>query len=339
MSKLIKVSDLEVGITIDEELVDENTGATIIGKGVLLTHDLILRLENYNIQEVKVKREINTQYNEELNGRYENMRTKMVDVYNASIKGNEIPYDEFEEEAEALMGEVIKETDIIKQIRLLKERDDNLFNHGLNVGMLSGSLGKWLGFSDDKVKGLIIAGILHDLGKVEMPKELIYKEDLNLEEEELLRRHSFSGSRILSSIKGIDEDILMGVLQHHENFDGLGYPNRVEGERIHEYAKIINICNRYVNLTLERGNKVNPIEAWKILFEKSFSELDPQMTQIFLNKISNCYVGSQVLLTSGEIGEIIYVYPQDKTKAIIKVKDKYIDLMVDGDINIKDILN
>ena len=171
-----------------------------------------------------------------------------------------------------------------------------------------------------------------------MPKELIDKEELTLEEEEILRRHSFAGSRILSSIKGINEDILMGVLQHHENFDGSGYPNMVEGERIHDYAKIINICNRYVNLTLERDNKVNPIEAWKILFEKSFSELDPQMTQIFLNKISNGYVGNQVLLTSGEIGEIVYVYPQDKTKAIIKVKDKYVDLMADGDINIKDIL-
>ena len=155
MSKLIKVSDLEVGMTIDEELVDENTGATIIGKGVLLTYDLILRLENHNIQEVKVKREMNTQYNEELNERYENIRTKMVDVYDSSIEGNEIPYDEFEEEAESLMWEVIKETDIMKQIRLLKERDDNLFNHGLNVGILSASLGKWLGFSDDRIKDLI----------------------------------------------------------------------------------------------------------------------------------------------------------------------------------------
>ena len=114
----------------------------------------------------------------------------------------------------------------------------------------------------------------------------------------------------------------------------------IKGNKIHEYAKIIAVCDVYDVLTSDRQykNKISPLYAAEILEEQSFSVLDPKITRMFLDKTSEFYVGCTVILSNGKEGEIIYVHPQSPTKTIVKLGDKYINFLEPQSVSIVDII-
>ena len=155
-----------------------------------------------------------------------------------------------------------------------------------------------------------------------------------------MMKHPIYSYNVLLDTIGISKNILLGVLQHHEREDGSGYPYGIKGDKIHEYAKIIAICDVYDALTSDRNyrKKVSPFYAAEILEEQSFGILDPYITRLFLNKISEFYVGCEVLLSNNEIGKIIYVHPQSPNKTIVKTGDKYINFLEPQEVTIVDII-
>ena len=155
-----------------------------------------------------------------------------------------------------------------------------------------------------------------------------------------MRKHPIYSFNILSETIGISKNVLIGVLQHHEREDGSGYPQGIKGDKIHEYAKVVAVCDVYDALTSDRQykNKSSPFYAAEVLEEQSFGVLNPIITRLFLDKIAEFYVGSKVLLSNGEEGEIIYVHPQNPTKTIVKIGDKYINFLEPQDISVVDII-
>lgn len=122
--------------------------------------------------------------------------------------------------------------------------------------------------------------------------------------------------------------------------DGSGYPNKLKGDKIHKYGKILAICDVYHALTSRRvyKDKENPLNVADYIRKEGFTKLDPSMTQVFLKNISKFYVGNRVVLSTGKIGEIIYIHPQDDTKAIVKVGNEFIDFLKEKEIKIIDLI-
>ncbi len=240
--------------------------------------------------------------------------------------------------------EIIQHNNILGRLRQLEEKDDYVFNHSLNVAMLAIMIGKWLDYSEKQIKQIALTGLFHDIGKLKISDNILQKpRELTIEEREIMMKHPIYSYNVLLDTVGISKNVLIGVLQHHEREDGSGYPpHGIKGDKIHEYSKIIAVCDVYDALTSDRyyRRKISPFYAAEMLEEQSFGgALDPYITRLFLDKLSEFYVGCEVLLSSGEVGTIIYVHPQNPTKSIVKSGDEYINFLEPQEVTIVDIIN
>lgn len=343
MSNLLRIDKLDMGMILEKDIVDPKTGVILIAKNMAITKSFIDKLISNGIDEVPIiKEEIPIEkYNEPLMEEYNKIADQINKVFNDVKNGEKLNAEEITTGIKGFVQEIIKERDILTQMRLLKRDDNYIFNHSLAVSALAASLGKWMNYSQKEILELSIVGLFHDIGKLKIDDEIINKPaDLTEKEYEILRKHPFYGSQILSASGKFSEDIILGVLQHHEKIDGSGYPNKVTGDRIHKYARVVSICNVYHYLTSRRiyNDKESPLKVADYIRRGSFSFLDPHMTQVFLKNIATFYVGNKVVLSTGEIGIIVYIHPQDKTRPVVKVGDKFIDFLVEKDIEVVDII-
>lgn len=343
LEKLINLDNLEIGMVLGEDAIDTKSGAVLIPKGKALTGDFIDKLSLNNISEVIiVEEEIPEEwYNNDIRTNYLIIGKKLENLFYNAKKGKKIEVSDIFNEMDKFAKIVSQERDILTQMRLLRKKDDYTFDHSMGVSILAISLGKWLNYSEDDILNLSITGLFHDIGKLHVSDEIVKKPGRLTEDEcEIMKKHSYYGYQILMETGKFSNDILMGVLQHHERMDGSGYPNGLKGDKIHEYAKVVSICDIYHAITSRRvyKDKESPFKAADQLRYASFSDLDPTISQVFLENISNFYIGNKVLLSNGDIGTIVYVHPQDKTKAIVKVDDYFIDFLKEHEIKVLDII-
>lgn len=343
MSNLISVDKLEMGMILEKDVINTNTGTTLIGSNRAITKTLIENMLKNGIREVFIKDEEVPieKYNEPLIEKYAKVEEKLNHLFIKVKNGKKIAASGIVNDMKEFIDEVKEERDILTQMRLLKKKDDYTFNHSLGVSTLAISLGKWLNYSSEEIEELAIAGLFHDIGKLKISDDIINKPgNLTEEEFDIIKKHPFYSYQMLAETEKFNDDILLGVLQHHEKFNGTGYPNKVTGERIHKYAKVIAICDIYHALTSRRvyRDRENPLIVAEYLRKESFTNLDPHIVQVFLKNISKFYVGNKVVLSNGEIGVIVYIHPQDTTKPIVKIGDAFIDFLTTKDIEIVDII-
>lgn len=342
MVKVLTVDKLEIGMIVNDDIINQRTGVILIGQNTVMTKQLIRKLIIYGIKTVKIKEEANTyKYNEELMICYSKVEKKLDNLFSDVRNGKRMVVDEIFNEMKDFAEEVSKERDILTQMRLLDKKDDYTFDHSIAVSILSISLGKWANYSKEQIFDLAIAGLFHDLGKLKIPDEIINKPGKLTEEEfEMIKKHSLYSYKILLETEKFNEDILLGVLHHHEKMNGLGYPNKLKSENIHDYAKIITICDIYHALISQRiyKDKENPLKVAEHIKDESFDSLDPYLSHLFLNNISKFYVGNKVLLSDGKVGTIVYIHPQDKTKVIVRVGENFINFFNPQEVEIVEII-
>lgn len=221
----------------------------------------------------------------------------------------------------------------------IKNFDEYTFNHSLNVGILSLSLGQRIGLSKKSLAELGTAGMLHDIGKVAIPKALIYNADeLTREEWEIIKRHSNYGVEEILKIRGLDEIALASLIvsyQHHWNYDGTGYPLRERDEKPILYAKILRICDSYDAMTTARVYQPIPYVphlALKYIWARRHRYFDPILVKIFIQLLGLYPVGSCLELSTGEVGLVIRQNPGYLDLPIVKIVVSKDNKKIDGDI-------
>lgn len=223
--------------------------------------------------------------------------------------------------------------DILSNIRYF---DDSTYAHSLNVAMLANILGRWLHMSDKDLKLLTVAGMLHDIGKVQIPPEIIKKPGRLTEEEfNIIKQHPLKGYQLLKS-KNVDENICQAALLHHEKCDGTGYPLKIKGDKINELAKLITIVDVYEAMTANRCYRqgICPFAVIHMLEEEGYAKYDPKYLLPFLQGISDTYLHNTILLNDGRQGEVIFTNKTTVSKPGIMVEGQFIDLAKEPDLNI-----
>ena len=340
----IEISNLKSGMVLNKDVENLKTGAILIKNGTVLNRRFILLMKNLGIKRVDVLDEelfLDEHPKERLNVRFEMLSNKMESVFDDVKYGKKIIISEVSEEVDLLIEELKKNNNILGRLRELEEGDDYTFNHSLNVCMLSTMIGKWLGYNQIEIKQLSLAGLFHDIGKLKISDDIINKPGKLTEREfEIIKKHPIYSYNCTMDTIGISKNVSLGVLAHHEREDGSGYPNGIKGDKIHEFAKIIAVCDIYDAMTSNRAykDKESPFYVAEHLDDSSFSNLDPRITRVFLENISKFYVGNIVKLSNGEIGEIIYIHPNEVTKPIVKVGERFIDFLNEKDLEIVDII-
>jgi HD-GYP domain-containing protein (c-di-GMP phosphodiesterase class II) len=218
------------------------------------------------------------------------------------------------------------------------------------VAILSLALGQRLGLSKKALARLGTAGLLHDIGKVQIPKQLIYKPGKLTEDEwEIIKHHSDYGVTEVLRTRGLDEIGLVSITvayQHHWNFDGSGYPVHEKEEEPTLFARIVRICDSYDAMTTSRVYQPIPYLphiVLRILWKYQNTFYDPVLVKAFI-QLSGIYpVGSCLELSSGEVCLVIRQNQGHLARPLVKlVRDtqkkktdgKMIDLSVEKHLKI-----
>lgn len=232
-------------------------------------------------------------------------QTDVDDICNTTIK---------------LIDNLSSKNDILVNINDIKQYDDYTFHHSLSVSIMSIALAMELGMSNKEVFEIGLAGLLHDIGKLSVPKEILNKPGrLTDEEFEVMKLHPVYAAKQLKERHLVSEDCCAGVLQHHEKYNGTGYPYGLKGEEIHKYARVLCIADVYDALTSKRPyrNPSSPNEVLEYIMGGSATHFDVEYVKAFMRKIAPYPVGSKITLSNGHIATVLKNYPEQPLRPLI----------------------
>lgn len=203
----------------------------------------------------------------------------------------------------------------------LKNRDDYTYMHSVAVCGLMIALAIQLEMDEETVRLCGLAGLLHDIGKMDIPMSIINKPGkLTDDEFTLVRNHPQAGHAMLSRAKDIHPMVLDVCLHHHEKISGNGYPHQLAGDQISIYARMGAICDVYDAITSERSyNKGwHPADALRSMSEWTNDHLDSRIFQAFVKSLGIYPVGSLVKLGSGRLAIVVDKNPAALLKPTVK---------------------
>lgn len=187
-----------------------------------------------------------------------------------------------------IIQDIISESNEIffsSQLKLLGEYQKC---HALNTAILSGAVAKKMDLSENAIQDIVLAGLLHDIGKTKIPSELLTKASLTNQEQKMIQDHTKIGYRIIKIEMNLPENIARVALDHHENNDGSGYPAGKSGEWINNESQIINVCNYFDNLTSNRTQYQvkNTKEALRVMLGLGTKRFSAEALYTFVHMFS-----------------------------------------------------
>ena len=226
----------------------------------------------------------------------------------ASVQ-KEMPFDASIPKAfsSKLVASVDRNPDALLCLTKIREKDNYLLEHSLNVAILLANFANYLGMSEDEVQDLSYAGFLHDLGKIKIPDEILHKPGrLTDSEMEVMKGHVKHGVDYLKSTE-IAPPLIQAISEHHERLDGLGYPAGTKGDDISQAGRMLAIADMYDALTADRVYKsgMSSQRAFSILMGDAPTRLDQSLVQQFIKCLGVYPVGSLVLLSNDRLAMVL----------------------------------
>ena len=166
----------------------------------------------------------------------------------------------------------------------LKTKEPGLAHHVMNVAVISLLIGKACGCSEEELRCLGLGAMFHDVGKVDVPARVLRNPQRPPAEEQFYRAHVGYSIKHVSAIKDMPVAVRNIIACHHEHWDGSGFPNRLEGEKIPKLARIVAIANRYENLCnpFDLQTAMTPAEAMSAMYKKEGARFDPKILGVFV---------------------------------------------------------
>ena len=331
--------NLKYGMRIAEDVrFNDNSKTLLLKNGAILTNESINRLHRFNIPGIYIDDGIkNPLLTDEL--RKESILT-IKEVFSFCEKNttilNENTIHQVESVAEKLVEQIYNNKEISVCIKELQTYDSDTYMHSIGVAVLSIAIGTAMNLNKRELCSLGISALLHDIGKVKVPVEIINKPDKLTEEEfEIVKNHPNWGGDYFTEHKNVSDNIYMGIVGHHERVDGTGYPNALKGDEIPLFARIISVADVYESLTGKRSYRspIRPLEAIEYIMAGAGRSFDQNVVQAFLKKIEPYPVGSYVKLSNRRCAKVIKSNRVNSLRPVIKISgedDKVIDLQNDA---------
>lgn len=253
--------------------------------------------------------------------------------------------------AKDIVDEILSNRQTMVNIIDLRNYDDYTYNHSLNVTVLSVVLATELKLSRDTIYELALGALVHDTGKMFIHKDILNKPGkLTPDEFEQIKKHSELGFKYLCDNLDIPESAKIAALQHHEQYNGHGYPGGLVGNSIHQFGRIISVADVYDALSSDRPYRkaMLPSDAVEYIMSGYGTMFDPSVVKALTKKIAPYPIGTCVLLSTGDIGIVMKNNESTSLRPVVKLiinnkpSNKYIDLSHDRSalhITVKEIVN
>lgn len=344
----LEVKELETGMITAGPVITP-LGEEIAPAGTEITKQLINQMKLYRVESVMVEGEdpvksepehIKTHAEESKTHsqkvaasaefrtfqiQYIQATEQMKQAFTAAVE-NSTPID-----TALLLGSV---SDLFRSRNTIAELFDMIYNmrtvaasvyaHCLNVALISRMIGRWLKYDHHDLDVLTLAGLLHDIGKLMIPEELLNKTgSLTDEEFAQIKKHPTLGYEILKLQPNMDSRIKKAALMHHERSDGSGYPANLTDDFIESYAMIVGIADVYDAMTATRAYR-SPLCPFEVIanFEKDgYQKYHTKYILTFLHHIAATYQNNRVILSDGRGCNIVLLNQHSLSRPLVQLDD------------------
>lgn len=228
---------------------------------------------------------------------------RVYDVFAQVEETGTFEFEPLAKAAAAMVSDIATRSSNLVQLTDIRVHDEYTFAHSVNVAMLSGMLGRLAHLPEGQIQELTLGGLLHDLGKIIVPPEILNKRGrLTKNEFDIIKHHPEAGFAKIRSMSLPDAHMLgIMAMQHHEHMDGTGYPGRRKDREIHAYGRICAIADVYDALTSSRPYKkaYSPAVAYHIMSNCSEGHFDRSLLKLFFSNVAIYPVGTVVKTTEG----------------------------------------
>lgn len=360
--KKINVADAVARQVVAEDIVTPR-GQIIAKAGTPLNDQLILHIKFYNIATIAIMDEMvaeeekedefvketmmwRLKHSEEFQHFTKEFSTSVEDLKNVLsdfiLRQEPLDSQRLISETTNLFQENTTGISMMNMLLGMKEIDDSTYAHSINVAVTSRVMGMWLNYSKEELDTLTLCGLLHDVGKCVISNSILTKPGgLTKLEYEKIKEHPLLGYEILKSQPELDKRIPLATLQHHERFDGSGYPYNIKGDEIEDFSAIVAIADVYDAMTADRVYRAGicPFDVIGDFQKNAFNMYHPDFIMIFLSRIAESYLNAGVMLSDKSRGKILMINNTELTRPLVQLDSgKFVDLRDRMDLYIKAIL-
>ena len=241
---------------------------------------------------------------------YDQSHSYIIKVLNDVRLGNNINVSSAKTVVSKMTDSIIKNESALMLLSQLKQYDEYTIRHSLNVCIISLLFGKHLGLSSEDMNVLGLGALLHDIGKMKLPADILNKPGkLNEEELKIIQEHPENGYQLLVGKGEMPYLALETVRSHHERIDGSGYPRKLKKGQINQFSMLVSIVDTYDAITTKRAyhDGISPHEALRLMYESEIGAFPQELLDSFIQCLSIFPIGSIVELDDGNIGIVMSI--------------------------------
>ncbi|MFO1390562.1 HD-GYP domain-containing protein [Cellvibrio sp.] len=242
---------------------------------------------------------------------YDQGKTAIKNILIKVAGNDEVAIEDARAVVNGCMESVIRNPDALMWMSKIREQDEYTAEHCLNVCILAMVFGRHLGLSETEIVRLGLCGLLHDVGKMKMPSEILNKPaKLSVEEFNIIKAHTLSGYNLLkNSAQLIPPVVAETAKSHHEQMDGSGYPAGIMAGNLDAMVRMISLVDAYDAMTSNRcySKGKSNTEALKLIYEQKGKQFDEELALEFIRCIGIYPAGTLVQLLNGAVGVVIEI--------------------------------
>lgn len=307
--RYMPMARVEKGMVLGQDIYD-GEGRLLLGKHLILNNDYVRELLSLGFPGIYVDDDFTEDLMIPQVIRPELKREALKMVHDLFLDNKNLPMEQrnLQEIVMSVMEEVLNNGDVMCNMLDIKTYDDYTYFHSVNVAVLSAMIGASCNMNKEELSILTTAALLHDVGKRFVEADVLnVKRTLTEEERILIVQHPKLGCEFLKDNFAFSPEVYTSVLEHHEWYNGCGYPMRKSGSDIPIYARIIKLADVYDALTsrLPYHEAVSPSEAVEYIMANAGAEFDPELVDVFMRKIAVYPVGCEVTLSDGRTAVVM----------------------------------
>lgn len=307
---------LREGMVLGDNLYN-NFGDLMLARGTVLSREYVKSIERLQYNGVYIEDDISKDI-QIINIINDSVRAQTVkgikDIFIHCEKGSSEVKPDMKAaklQIENIVDQIFANKHLMVNMIDMKVFDDYTYYHSVNVAVLSIVLGVAMDMDREELCNLGFAALLHDIGKVFVNKDILNKEGkLTSAEFEEIKTHSLLGCNHIKKGYGVSNSSYMGILDHHEKYEGGGYPNNLKGNSISWYGRIISVADVYDALTSDRPYRkaLLPSDAMEYIMASTMVQFDPKVVEVFVKKIAPYPIGTCVRMSNGLTGIVVENY-------------------------------
>lgn len=300
--RLVAVDRLKPGMVVGKTIFG-SSGQILLRQGVELTDRYIAHLRNHFIEVIYVSTGSDVPPQDVISDQTRVRALAETKRLLGQVKrGTSLEVEQVHQALIGIIDELLLQEEVMINLVDIRSFDEELFHHSVNVAILAVIVGIELDYSKRRLQNLAVGALLHDIGK------LFSDDDVE---------HVTIGCNILRNNGNIDSKIITAIYQHHEHWDGKGYPDRLSGSEICRDARILQVTNVFDHMS---ANSRYPMEeVIEFLMALSGTRFEPATVRAFLNCVSFYPVGTRVTLNTGEYGVVVKANRGFPTRPVVQI--------------------